>query len=67
MILFGTLTLISLFQLIKPPAPTREGGSLGFAFLSVPLYAYMAISTGFCLYLPDGLSNGARDLLGATG
>jgi len=47
MILFATLTLISLFQLIKPPAPTREGGSLGLAFLSVPLYAYMAISTGF--------------------
>ncbi|WPC34453.1 MULTISPECIES: TRAP transporter large permease subunit [Acinetobacter] len=47
MILFGTLTLISLYQVIKPPQATREGGSFGLAFLSVPLYAYMAISTGF--------------------
>ncbi|ATO19531.1 hypothetical protein BS636_07575 [Acinetobacter sp. LoGeW2-3] len=46
MILFGTLTLISLFQVVKLPKPTREGGSFGLAFLSVPLYAYMAISTG---------------------
>lgn len=47
MILFGTLTLISLYQVIKSPQATREGGSFGLAFLSVPLYAYMAISTGF--------------------
>lgn len=47
MILFSTLTLISLYQVIKLPQATREGGSFGLAFLSVPLYAYMAISTGF--------------------
>ena len=46
MILFSTLTLISLYQVIKPPKPTREGGNFGLAFLSVPLYAYMAITTG---------------------
>ena len=46
MILFGTLTLVSLFQVIRLPQPIREGGSLGLAFLSVPLYAYMAITTG---------------------
>lgn len=46
MILFGVLTVISLYQLIKSPTPTREGGSVGLAFLSVPLYAYMAIITG---------------------
>ncbi|MGE8537728.1 MAG: TRAP transporter large permease subunit [Acinetobacter sp.] len=46
MILFSTLTLISLYQVIRQPKPTREGGSLGLAFLSVPLYAYMAITTG---------------------
>ncbi|AZP28040.1 TRAP transporter large permease subunit [Acinetobacter pittii] len=44
--LFAILTLISLFQLIKSPTPTKEGGNLGLAFLSVPLYAYMAIITG---------------------
>ncbi|ANF82554.1 hypothetical protein A3K93_10380 [Acinetobacter sp. NCu2D-2] len=47
MILFSTLTLISLFQMVKQPKPTKEGGSIGMAFLSIPLYAYMAISTGF--------------------
>ncbi|EPG41638.1 TRAP transporter large permease subunit [Acinetobacter colistiniresistens] len=46
MILFAVLTLISLYQLIKSPTPTRAGGSIGLAFLSVPLYAYMAIITG---------------------
>lgn len=45
-ILFTVLTLISLFQLIKPPFETTEKGSWGLAFLSVPLYAYMAIITG---------------------
>ena len=46
MALFGILTVISLFQLVKAPQPTQEGGSVGLAFLSVPLYAYMAIMTG---------------------
>lgn len=45
-ILFGVLSLISLFYLFKSPKPSREGGSLGLAFLSVPLYAYMAVITG---------------------
>ncbi|MCU4307766.1 TRAP transporter large permease subunit [Acinetobacter radioresistens] len=44
--LFGILSLISLFYLFKPPKPSREGGSFGLAFLSVPLYAYMAVITG---------------------
>ncbi|MCJ8145442.1 TRAP transporter large permease subunit [Acinetobacter sp. A3.8] len=44
--LFSLLTLISLYKLVKPPVPTQEGGSIGLALLSVPLYAYMAISTG---------------------
>ncbi len=45
-ILFATLMLVSLYKTIKPPAPTKEGGSLGLAGLSVPLYASMAIITG---------------------
>lgn len=45
-ILFSILTLISLWQLFKPPVDAKEGGSFGLAFLSVPLYAYMAIITG---------------------
>jgi TRAP-type C4-dicarboxylate transport system permease large subunit len=46
MILFSVLTLISIWQLFNPPKEAKEGGSLGFAFLSVPLYAYMALITG---------------------
>lgn len=45
-ILFGVLTVISLFQVVKQPQPTQEGGRLSMAFLSVPLYAYMAVITG---------------------
>lgn len=46
-ILFSILTLISLYQLFRVPAHAKPGGSIGLAFLAVPLYAYMAISTGF--------------------
>lgn len=44
--LFAVLMLISLYKTIKPPAPTKEGGSLGLAGLAIPLYASMAIITG---------------------
>ena len=46
MILFSVLTLISVWQLFSPPKEAKVGGRLGFAFLSVPLYAYMAVITG---------------------
>ncbi|WP_180049276.1 TRAP transporter large permease subunit [Acinetobacter sp. YH12144] len=46
MTLFSILTLISVLQLFSPPKDAKEGGSLSFAFLSVPLYAYMALITG---------------------
>jgi TRAP-type C4-dicarboxylate transport system permease large subunit len=46
MVLFSLLTIISVFQLFKPPQVTQDGGRLGMAFLSVPLYAYMAVITG---------------------
>ncbi len=46
MILFRVLTLISVWQLFSPPKEAKAGGRLGFAFLSVPLYAYMAVITG---------------------
>ena len=39
--------LISIFQFFKtPPAKQQGKGNIGFALLSVPLYAYMAIITG---------------------
>ena len=47
MILFSILTLISLYHLFRVPENAKSGGTIGMALLSVPLYAYMAISTGF--------------------
>lgn len=47
MTLFGGLTLISIKQMLKPPADAKPGGHIGLAFLSVPLYAYMAMTSGF--------------------
>ena len=45
--LFGSVMLISIFQFFKTPAVKEQGpGNVGFALLSVPLYAYMAIITG---------------------
>lgn len=46
MSLFGLLTLISIYKFFVPPTPTSENKSFGFALLSIPLYASMAILTG---------------------
>jgi TRAP-type C4-dicarboxylate transport system permease large subunit len=45
-ILFASLSIISLFQLFHIPKNAEEGGKLGLALISVPLYAFMAILTG---------------------
>ena len=42
---FGALALVSLFQLFTIPKKAKPGGSIGKALLSVPLFAYMAISS----------------------
>ena len=44
--LFSVLALISLYKTVKPPVPTKQGGSFGLATLAIPLYASMAIITG---------------------
>lgn len=44
--LFTVLIGISAKQLIKPPADAPEGGSIGMALLSIPLYAFMALNAG---------------------
>ncbi len=46
MTLFAILTVISFWQLLKVPSQAKEGGNFGMAFLSIPLYAHMAIITG---------------------
>lgn len=45
-LLFAVLAIISLYYLVRPPKIAKPGGSFGLAFLSVPLYAYMATLTG---------------------
>ena len=46
MVLFAVLAAISAYQLLRTPTHAEDGGSIGLAFLGVPLYAYMAIMTG---------------------
>lgn len=47
MTLFSILTLISICHLFFIPKEAKTEGKLGLAFLAIPLYAYMAIITGF--------------------
>ncbi|RLU00253.1 TRAP transporter large permease subunit [Ketobacter sp.] len=42
---FGALSLVSLVQLFNIPKTAKPGGGIGKALLSVPLFAYMAISS----------------------
>lgn len=59
---FVVLTLISLYQLFVSPPPKREGGNIGLALLSVPLYAYMALITGIVFTFFMDYPMGQRDL-----
>ncbi|MDO8332324.1 MAG: TRAP transporter large permease subunit [Fluviicoccus sp.] len=43
---FAILVVISLKQFFKPPAAAKDGGSIGMALLSIPLYAFMALNAG---------------------
>jgi TRAP-type C4-dicarboxylate transport system permease large subunit len=45
-ILFTSLSLISLYQLFRIPKKAPDGGNFGLALISIPLYAFMAILTG---------------------
>ncbi|RYZ80461.1 MAG: hypothetical protein EOO68_37335, partial [Moraxellaceae bacterium] len=63
-ILFVVLTLISAYRLIRPAAPKREGGSIGLALLSIPLYAQMAILTGIAFIFFMDYSVGQAIYLG---
>lgn len=61
--LFSALIVISAKQLFKAPAHATEGGSIGLALLSIPLYAIMAMSAGFN-FLFAGHSAGLAIYLG---
>ena len=48
---FGSLTILTFFQCFQKAKDLEEGGTIGKALLSVPLYAYMAfISANFYIF-----------------
>ncbi len=61
---FAVLTLISLYNLIRPAAPRKAGGSFGLALLSIPLYAIMAIISGIAFIFFMDYSYGQAIYLG---
>ncbi|MCC2638339.1 MAG: transporter [Moraxellaceae bacterium] len=44
--MFGLLTLISAEQVLFMPKRAQQGGSIGLALLSIPLYAWMSLMGG---------------------
>lgn len=54
---FGLLTAISIYQLLFPPKDLEPGGNSFHAFLSVPLYAYMAVSASLQFWAIPALEN----------
>ncbi len=53
---FGMLGLVSIYQLLNPPKNLAPGGNFGHAFLSVPLYAYMAIFASLQFWVIPAIS-----------
>ncbi|EKF73467.1 hypothetical protein A11A3_13520 [Alcanivorax hongdengensis A-11-3] len=60
---FTLLTLISLYQLIRPPKDMEEGGSWGKALLTIPLYSFMCLSAG-SQFIEQGYYHGISVYLG---
>jgi len=55
---FGVMALANLIQIFKLPKSAKPGGSIGKAFLSVPLYCYMAFSSANYYILQHGNPQG---------
>lgn len=62
--LFSVLTLISLYKLLNPPKDAADGGTIGFALLSVPLYANMALIASITFIFFMGYPTGTAIYLG---
>ena len=60
---FGLLAAFNIYQLLRKPKHLDPGGNPLKALLSVPLYAYMAISAG-SRFLADGYYHGVSVYLG---
>ncbi|MEC7120104.1 MAG: TRAP transporter large permease subunit [Pseudomonadota bacterium] len=63
-VLFAVLMLISVWKMIKPPTPVKEGGSFGLALLAMPLFAVMAIVTGIPFIFFQGYPTGQAIYMG---
>lgn len=61
--LFSVLALVSVKSMFVPPKDAPEGGSVGKALLSIPLFAVMAISAGTS-FIMDGHHAGLAIYLG---
>jgi len=61
--LFAVLTAISVVRLLRPPVDAEEGGSWGLGLLSIPLYAFMAITSSIS-FLGEGHAAGLAIYLG---
>ena len=60
---FALLSLINLYQLIKPPKDLEQGGSWGHAFLTIPLYSFMCLTAG-AQFMSQGYYHGISVYLG---
>lgn len=60
---FSLLSLINLYQLIKPPKDLEPGGSWGKSFLTIPLYSFMCLTAG-AQFISQGYYHGISVYLG---
>ncbi|ASK34484.1 C4-dicarboxylate ABC transporter [Alcanivorax sp. N3-2A] len=60
---FALLSLISLYQLIRPPKTLESGGSWPKAFLTIPLYSFMCLTAG-AQFISQGYYHGISVYLG---
>ena len=60
---FGLLSIVNIFQLIKPPKNLPQGGKIGKAFLTVPIYAYMTLGAAI-QFIIQGYYHGISVYLG---
>lgn len=58
MIGFGLVALVNLFHIAKPAEGLVAGGAVGRALLSIPLYAFMTLGSGFYFLFIEGYPEG---------
>ncbi|MGM0577819.1 MAG: TRAP transporter large permease subunit [Myxococcota bacterium] len=51
---FGVMAALNVWHLLRPAPDLTRGGGLGAALLTVPLYATMALISGFYFLLAEG-------------